>query len=84
MERLVAIERQQMKSGLPPFAAGPDVWRQVHRRAGQLASPSVPALRSARRVAARARLVPLASYDVPGLAALEDRDVKRTTIWTLR
>ncbi len=32
----------------------------------------------------RARLVPLASYDVPGLAALEDRDVKRTTIWTLR
>ena len=32
----------------------------------------------------RARLVPLASYDVPGLAALEDADVKRTTVWTLR
>jgi predicted nicotinamide N-methyase len=32
----------------------------------------------------RARLTPLASYDVPGLAALEDRDVKRTTVWTLR
>ena len=30
------------------------------------------------------RLVPLASYDVPGLGALEDRDVKRTTVWTLR
>jgi predicted nicotinamide N-methyase len=32
----------------------------------------------------RPRLAPLASYDVPGLAALEDRDVKRTTVWTLR
>src|SRR5580658_10488298 len=32
----------------------------------------------------RARLTPLASYDVPGLAALEDADVKHTTIWTLR
>ena len=32
----------------------------------------------------RDRLVPLASYDVPGLAALEDADVKRTTVWTLR
>ena len=32
----------------------------------------------------RARLAPLASYDVPGLAALEDQDVKRTTVWTLR
>jgi predicted nicotinamide N-methyase len=31
----------------------------------------------------RARLLPLASYDVPGLAALEDADVKTTTIWTL-
>jgi predicted nicotinamide N-methyase len=31
----------------------------------------------------RARLVPLASYDVPGLAALEDADVKRTTVWAL-
>jgi len=32
----------------------------------------------------RARLVPLASYDVPGLGALEDADVKCTTVWTLR
>ena len=32
----------------------------------------------------RARLAPLASYDVPGLAALEDADVKRTTVWALR
>jgi predicted nicotinamide N-methyase len=31
----------------------------------------------------RARLTPLASYDVPDLAALEDRDTKRTTVWTL-
>ncbi len=31
----------------------------------------------------RDRLTPLASYDVPGLRALEDTDVKRTTIWTL-
>jgi predicted nicotinamide N-methyase len=32
----------------------------------------------------RDRLEPLAAYDVPGLGTLEDRDVKRTTIWTLR
>ena len=32
----------------------------------------------------RARLAPLASYDVPSLGALEDADVKRTTVWTLR
>ena len=31
-----------------------------------------------------ARLASLASYDVPGLGALEDADVKRTTVWTLR
>jgi predicted nicotinamide N-methyase len=30
----------------------------------------------------RDRLTPVASYDVPGLGALEDRDVKRTTVWT--
>jgi predicted nicotinamide N-methyase len=29
----------------------------------------------------RDRLAPLAAYDVPGLSALEDSDVKRTTIW---
>jgi predicted nicotinamide N-methyase len=32
----------------------------------------------------RARLIPLASYDVPGLRALEGCDTKRTTVWTLR
>src|SRR6266568_5010710 len=31
----------------------------------------------------RHRLTPLASYDVSGLGALEDSDVKHTTIWTL-
>jgi predicted nicotinamide N-methyase len=37
-----------------------------------------------RRYLPRARLAPLASYNVPGLGALEDADVKRTTVWTLR
>ena len=32
----------------------------------------------------RDRLTPLATYDVPGLRVLEDSDIKRTTIWTLR
>jgi predicted nicotinamide N-methyase len=32
----------------------------------------------------RDRLTPLVAYDVPGLAAFEDRDVKRTTVWSLR
>ena len=32
----------------------------------------------------RDRLTPLASYDVPGQSVLEDRDVKRTTVWTLQ
>jgi predicted nicotinamide N-methyase len=32
----------------------------------------------------RDRLTPLASYDVPGLAALEDSDTRRTTVWSLR
>ena len=32
----------------------------------------------------QARLAPLASYDVPGLGALEGAEVKRTTVWTLR
>lgn len=31
----------------------------------------------------RDRLTPLASYDVPGLRALEDSDIKSTTIWAL-
>ena len=31
----------------------------------------------------RDRLRALAAYDVPGLSALEDSDVKRTTIWAL-
>jgi predicted nicotinamide N-methyase len=32
----------------------------------------------------RARLASLATYDVPGLLAMEGSDTKRTTIWTLR
>ncbi len=32
----------------------------------------------------RDRLTPLTGYDVPGLGALEDRDVKRTTVWAPR
>jgi predicted nicotinamide N-methyase len=31
----------------------------------------------------RGKLRPLASYDVPGLRAVEDSDIKRTTIWAL-
>ncbi len=31
----------------------------------------------------RARLTAVAAYDVPGLAAVEDHDVRTTTIWTL-
>jgi predicted nicotinamide N-methyase len=30
------------------------------------------------------RLTPVAGYDVPGLSALEDHDIKHTTVWTLR
>jgi predicted nicotinamide N-methyase len=30
------------------------------------------------------RLTPLAGYDVPGLSALEDNDIKHTTVWALR
>ena len=32
----------------------------------------------------RACLAPLASYDVPGLLAMEGSETKRTTVWTLR
>lgn len=32
----------------------------------------------------RARLRPLASYDVPGLRVLEGSDIRRTTVWALR
>jgi predicted nicotinamide N-methyase len=32
----------------------------------------------------RARLSAITSYDVPGLAAVEDQDVRVTTIWQLR
>jgi predicted nicotinamide N-methyase len=31
----------------------------------------------------RASLIPLASYEVPGLLAMEGTDTKRTTVWTL-
>ena len=36
-----------------------------------------------RRYLPYAQLAALASYDVPGLGALESRDVVRTTVWTL-
>jgi predicted nicotinamide N-methyase len=36
-----------------------------------------------RRYLPYSRLSALASYDVPGLGALESRDVMRTTVWTL-
>jgi predicted nicotinamide N-methyase len=36
-----------------------------------------------RRYLPYSRLTALASYDVPGLGALESRDVIRTTVWTL-
>jgi predicted nicotinamide N-methyase len=32
----------------------------------------------------RERLTALAAYDVPGVGGLEDRDVKRTTVWGMR
>jgi predicted nicotinamide N-methyase len=37
-----------------------------------------------RKYLPRGRLAALAAYDVPGLAAIEDHDVRNTTIWTLR
>jgi predicted nicotinamide N-methyase len=36
-----------------------------------------------RKYLPRARLTALAAYDVPGLAAIEDHDVRTTTIWAL-
>ena len=37
-----------------------------------------------RRYLPYSRLAALASYDVPGLGAVESRDVMRTTVWTVR
>jgi predicted nicotinamide N-methyase len=37
-----------------------------------------------RKYLPRDRLTALMDYDVPGLAAIEDHDVRTTTIWTLR
>jgi predicted nicotinamide N-methyase len=37
-----------------------------------------------RRYLPYSRLAALASYDVPGLGALESRDIVRTTVWTVR
>ncbi|HLX51363.1 MAG TPA: 50S ribosomal protein L11 methyltransferase [Streptosporangiaceae bacterium] len=48
------------------------------RRAGTLAADF------GRAYLPRDRLTPLATYDVPGVGALEDSDVKHTTIWALR
>jgi hypothetical protein len=35
-----------------------------------------------RKYLPRSRLTPLAGYDVPGLAALEDSECKHTTVWS--
>jgi predicted nicotinamide N-methyase len=63
-----------------------DLARQVLRFAerSQARGAAVLAGDFGRAYLPRARLVPLASYDVPGLGTLEDADVKRTTVWTLR
>ena len=53
------------------FPPGTSKWNKIEHR-----------LFSQITLAWRAR--PLTSYDVPGLAALEDADVKHTTVWTLR
>ena len=67
----------------------PETVAGQHRRDGHQARAGgdvdhMPAGDFGRRYLPYARLTPLASYDVPGLSALEDRDVKRTTVWTLR
>jgi predicted nicotinamide N-methyase len=63
-----------------------DLARQVLRFAerSQARGAAVLAGDFGRAYLPRARLAPLASYDVPGLGTLEDTDVKRTTVWTLR
>lgn len=48
------------------------------------AGASVLAADLGRAYLPRARLTALMAYDVPGLAAIEDHDVRTTTIWTLR
>ena len=53
------------------------MWRCRDRGAGVLVGDL------GRRYLPYSRLSALASYDVPGLGALESRDVVRTTVWTL-
>jgi predicted nicotinamide N-methyase len=62
-----------------------DLARKVMRFAerGRARGAAVLAGDSGRAYLPRDRLTPLASYDVPGLRVLEDRDIKRTTVWTL-
>jgi predicted nicotinamide N-methyase len=63
-----------------------DLARQVLRFAERSQARGVAVLAGdfGRAYLPRARLAPLASYDVSGLGTLEDADVKRTTVWTLR
>ena len=62
-----------------------DLARRVMRFAerGQARGAAVLAGDFGRAYLPRGRLVGLATYDVPGLSAVEDSDIKRTTIWTL-
>jgi predicted nicotinamide N-methyase len=63
-----------------------DLARQVLRFAERSQARGVAVLAGdfGRAYLPRARLAPLASYDISGLGTLEDADVKRTTVWTLR
>jgi predicted nicotinamide N-methyase len=62
-----------------------DLARKVTRFLEQVHAPGTAVLVGdfGRAYLPRDRLRPLATYDVPGQRALEDSDIKRTTIWTL-
>jgi predicted nicotinamide N-methyase len=58
------------------------VWRLIDRALARGAAALVGDF--GRAYLPRGRLTRLAGYDVPGLAALEDSDVKRTAVWAPR
>ena len=62
-----------------------DLAARVMRFAGQARARGAAVLTGdfGRAYLPRTKLTPLASYDVPVPRALEDSDIKRTTIWTL-
>jgi predicted nicotinamide N-methyase len=88
---VLAVQADILDTGGP----GPDVLlvadafyeRELARRvtrflaAGQARGADVLVGDFGRAYLPRDRLAPLAAYDVPGLGALEDSDVKRTTVW---